>query len=109
MMNVCIRHMVVISMLVAGAQTWAEGDAPKKNKHKDKHAMFAQRDANADGQLSAEEYYANAPAHKKERMEKRFKAMDANSDGLISKDEFSAFHQDHKKSKKAKQQDAAQE
>jgi hypothetical protein len=61
----------------------------------DKKKSYMQKlDANADGNVSRDEYISNA--------ESRFNKLDTNNDDVIDKDEFKQKHMKHKEMKKEK-------
>lgn len=79
------------------AEEAAKADKPKA----DPEAMFKKVDANSDGFLTVEEFTANKPAEKTEKLKKVFERKDTDKDGKLSLDEMKA--QGAKKDKAAKE------
>jgi hypothetical protein len=63
-----------------------------------KQSKFSKKDANADGQLSLQEY--TGKAKKPENAAKRFAKLDVDGNGSLSEKEFAAQKKKSKKSKK---------
>ena len=68
----------------------------QERRQERKQRSFQDMDANADGQLSLDEYLKA----KRERAERRFKSMDQDANGLLSVEEITASKHGHKHGRK---------
>mgnify|MGYP001590635331 CR=1 FL=1 len=87
--------LAIVGVITAASLTvpvMAADDKPDAGKHHpkvDKAEVFKKADANADGQLSLDEFKTMAA---KGDPEKKFKAADADKDGALTLEEFKAAH-----------------
>jgi cytochrome c556 len=79
----------VIAAIFVGVGSSASFGQDKKEEKKPED-VFKQRDKNADGKLSEEEYVGNAKDDKAEKAKARFARIDTNSDKSLSLEEFVA-------------------
>lgn len=88
-----LRHMILLTMLAAAANVYAESN--------DTDADVMKADANRDGKVSFEEFEA---AHKAVLIE-RFKNRDINKDGFIDLEEKQVAQEKKKEQQQAEQAD----
>ena len=87
MQKLLISMLVVV--FVAGAQHAAMA-APDEKGSLSQEEKFQKRDANADGQLTVEEFQANKAGRKATKAKKRFIKLDTDGDGFVTPEEFKA-------------------
>ena len=84
-MNKLVIAVMATTVLACVTSSFAGPGGTGDRKPLDPAQVFKRLDANADGQLTFDEFKGNRP---EDRARKAFARMDANSDGVLKADEF---------------------